>query len=67
MARVTVEDCFKKNTNSFEFVFAAAQRARQLSSGAVSRVDAKGKPTGLALREIAPGGITKDEMFKRLS
>lgn len=67
MARVTVEDCLKKITNRFELVLAAAQRARQLSSSAVARVDAKDKPTVLALREIAAGEISKDEMFKRIS
>ena len=48
-------------------MLAAAQRARQLSSGAVARIDAKDKPTVLALREIAAGEITRDEMFKRIS
>ena len=67
MARVTVEDCLKKVPNRFELVLMAAQRARQLSSGAVARVDAKDKPTVLALREIAEGEITRDEMFKRIS
>ena len=67
MARVTVEDCFKKISHRFALVLAAAQRSRQLSSGAVARVDAKDKPTVLALREIAAGAIAKDEMFKRIS
>lgn len=67
MARVTVEDCLKKIPNRFELVLAAAQRSRQLSSEAVARVDAKDKPTVLALREIAAGAIAKDEMFKRIS
>ena len=51
----------------FELVLAPAQPARQLSSGAVARIDAKDKPTVLALREIAAGEITRDEMFKRIS
>ena len=67
MARVTVEDCLKIIHNRCDLVLAAAQRARQLSSGAVARIDAKDKPTVLALREIAEGAITKDEMFKRIS
>ncbi|HIU74123.1 MAG TPA: DNA-directed RNA polymerase subunit omega [Candidatus Aphodousia faecipullorum] len=67
MARVTVEDCLKKVPNRFELVLAAAQRARQLSSGSVARVDAKDKPTVVALREIAAGATTKEEMFKRIS
>ena len=67
MARVTVEDCLKKIPNRFELVLAAAQRARQLSSGSVARIDAKDKPPVIALREIAAGVITKEEMFKRIS
>lgn len=67
MARVTVEDCLKKIPNRFELVLAAAQRARQLSSGSVARIDAKDKPTVIALREIAAGVITKEEMLKRIS
>ncbi len=67
MARVTVEDCLKKIPNRFELVLAAAMRARQLSSGAVARIDAKDKPTVLSLREIAAGAIEKEEMLKRVS
>ncbi len=67
MARITVEDCLKKVPNRFELVLAAAMRARQLSSGAVARVDAKDKPTVTSLREIAAEAIDKDEMLKRVS
>ena len=67
MARVTVEDCLKKIPNRFELVLAAAMRARQLSSGAVARIEAKDKPTVVSLREIASGAIEKDEMLKRVS
>ena len=67
MARVTVEDCLKKIPNRFEMVLSAAARARQLSSGTVPRIDSKDKPTGVALREIAVGATTKEEMLKRIS
>lgn len=67
MARVTVEDCLKKIPNRFEMVLSAAARARQLSSGTVPRIDSKDKPTVTALREIAAGATTKEEMLKRIS
>lgn len=53
MARVTVEDCLKKIPNRFELVLCAAYRARQISQGYAPKVDAKDKPTVVALREIA--------------
>ena len=34
MARVTVEDCVDKVSNRFDLILFAAQRARQISSGA---------------------------------
>lgn len=55
MARVTVEDCLKKIPNRFELVLCAAYRARQISQGYAPKVDAKDKPTVVALREIAEG------------
>ena len=67
MARVTVEDCLKKIPNRFEMVLSAAARARQLSSGTVPRIDSKDTPTVVALREIAVGATTKEEMLKRIS
>src|SRR3546814_14964693 len=39
MARVTVEDCVLKVPNRFELVMMAAQRARDISSGASLTVD----------------------------
>ncbi len=54
MARVTVEDCVLKVPNRFELVLLAAQRAREVTSGApltVERDDDK-NPV-IALREIA--------------
>ena len=54
MARVTVEDCVLKVPNRFELVLLAAQRAREVTSGApltVERDDDK-NPV-VALREIA--------------
>lgn len=54
MARVTVEDCVDKISNRFELVLAAAQRSRQISSGAPPEVDRDNdKNPVVALREIA--------------
>ena len=68
MARITVEDCLKKAPNRFELVLAAAQRARKLTTGTVvPRVDNKDKPTVIALREIAKGEISVEDMLKTIS
>lgn len=54
MARVTVEDCVLKVPNRFDLVMLAAQRARDVSSGAPLTVDRdKDKNPVIALREIA--------------
>ena len=66
MARITVEDCLKKIPNRFELVLAAAYRARLISQGHQPHVDAKDKPTVVALREIANGDVGRDEMLERV-
>lgn len=54
MARVTVEDCVLKIPNRFELVMLAAQRAREISSGAQEAVTRDNdKNPVIALREIA--------------
>jgi DNA-directed RNA polymerase subunit omega len=54
MARVTVEDCVLKVPNRFELVLLAAQRAREITSGAVLTLDRDDdKNPVVALREIA--------------
>jgi len=54
MARVTVEDCVVKVPNRFELVLLAAQRAREIASGAPLTVDRDDdKNPVVALREIA--------------
>ena len=66
MARVTVEDCVLKIPNRFELVMLAAQRARQISSGAPLAVERDNdKNPVVALREIAettvsPGDLKED-------
>lgn len=54
MARVTVEDCVDKIPNRYELVMVAAQRARDISAGAVLTVERDNdKNPVVALREIA--------------
>ncbi|HKS89619.1 MAG TPA: DNA-directed RNA polymerase subunit omega [Stellaceae bacterium] len=54
MARVTVEDCVVKVPNRFKLVLLAAQRAREITSGAPLSVDRDDdKNPVVALREIA--------------
>lgn len=59
MARVTVEDCIENVPNRFELVVLAAQRAKQVSSGAPLTVDRDNDKDGVvALREIADRTIS---------
>src|SRR5712692_1526526 len=54
MARVTVEDCVVRVPNRFELVLLAAQRAREVTSGAPLTLDRDDdKNPVVALREIA--------------
>lgn len=60
MARVTVEDCLDHVDNRFQLVMLSTRRARQLATyGSEAKVPPENdKPTVLALREIAAGGIS---------
>ncbi|MCP5404647.1 MAG: DNA-directed RNA polymerase subunit omega [Pseudomonadaceae bacterium] len=63
MARVTVEDCTQIVPNRYELVLLAAQRARDVSSGAPLTVDRDNdKNTVVALREIADQTISLDDV-----
>ena len=54
MARVTVEDCIIKIPNRFDLVMLAAQRARDISSGAALSIERDNdKNPVVARREIA--------------
>lgn len=56
MARVTIEDCVPHVKNRFELVLVAAQRARDINSGAPMLVEAENdKEEVIALREMAAG------------
>ena len=67
MARVTVEDCVDKVTNRFDLVLSAAQRARQISSGAPLEVDRDNdKNPVVALREIADEKVVADNLMEAI-
>jgi len=56
MARITVDDCLRHIPNRFEMSLAATYRARQITNGAQSMLEAnRDKPTVIALRELAAG------------
>ncbi|MEQ8664395.1 MAG: DNA-directed RNA polymerase subunit omega [Rhodospirillales bacterium] len=67
MARVTVEDCVEQVPNRFELVLLAAERARNLSAGAILTVDRDNDKNPIcALREIADQTIDLDEIQENL-
>ena len=57
MARVTIEDCLKKIDNSYDIVSLASKRAKDLLDGSEPKIEYQGKPTVVALKEIAEGLI----------
>jgi len=59
MARITVEDCLNHVDNRFDLVLLATKRARQIAEGVDPLLPMDNdKPTVVALREIADGLIT---------
>ncbi|MGZ8907583.1 MAG: DNA-directed RNA polymerase subunit omega [Methylobacter sp.] len=63
MARITIEDCLQSVENRFKLVLLASTRARQLSHGATEFVPrGKDKDTVVALREIAAGHVTPENV-----
>ncbi|MGD8346004.1 MAG: DNA-directed RNA polymerase subunit omega [Lysobacterales bacterium] len=63
MARITVEDCLNNIDNRFEMVLTATKRARQIANGADPLVEEENdKPTVIALREIANGLVTPEQV-----
>ena len=67
MARVTVEDCIDKIPNRYDLVLIAAQRARDISSGAPLCVDRDNdKNSVVALREIAENRVSIENLQKSL-
>ena len=67
MARVTAEDCVQKVPNRFELVIIAAQRAREIGSGAPLTLDRDNdKNPVVALREIADETVSLDHLRNAL-
>ena len=67
MARVTVEDCVIKVPNRFELVLLAAQRARDMASGAQPTLERDNdKNPVVALREIAAETVPLDGLQNSL-
>ena len=67
MARVTVEDCVLKIPNRFDLVMLAAQRARNIASGAPLTVEKDNdKSPVIALREIAEETIDLEALGENL-
>ena len=63
MARVTVDDCLEHVEDRFKLVILASKRARQLSKGAEEFIPRDNdKDTVLALREIAEGHVSEDNI-----
>ena len=63
MARVTVEDCVVRVPNRFDLVMVAAQRAREISAGALLTIERDNdKNPVVALREIADATVNTDDL-----
>ena len=63
MARLTVEDCLEKIGNRYDLVLLASKRTRQLLMGNEPLIeDQSDKPTVMALREIAAGVVTHENI-----
>jgi len=59
MARITVEDCLKKNDSQYDLVLLAKERTSQLNAGDPPLVPADNdKNTVIALREIGEGKVS---------
>ncbi len=67
MARVTVEDCVLKIPNRFDLVMLAAQRARDVASGASLTLERDNdKNPVVALREIADESVDIEGLAESL-
>lgn len=62
MARVTVEDCLKEVNSRFVLVNLTTKRVKQLRSNAQPLVQSKNKEIVVALREIAAGKVTPENI-----
>jgi DNA-directed RNA polymerase subunit omega len=67
MARVTVEDCVEKIPNRYELLLVAAQRAKDIASGAPIKVERDNdKNSVVALREIAENKADIEDLQRSL-
>ena len=65
MARITLEECFDKVENQYDLVLLAKERTSQLNSGSEMLVEEDNdKKTVIALREIATGKLSTEELKK---
>ena len=67
MARITVEDCLEKigDDNRFSLVHLAVERVKQRRQGASLLIPPrKNKEVVMALREIAAGAVTFDNILE---
>ena len=63
MARLTVEDCLSNVDNRYDLVLLASKRARQIILGSDPLIQEENdKPTVIALREIAEGLVTRENI-----
>lgn len=65
MARITVEDCLKRtgHENRFALIHLAIERVKQHRDGHTVLVEGKNKEVVMALREIASGLVTADNIY----
>lgn len=67
MARVTVEDCVEKIPNRYELLMVAAQRTKDIAAGSMLTLPRDNdKNTVIALREIAEGTVSIEELQRSL-
>ena len=67
MARVTVEDCVTVEPNRFKLVLLAAQRVREIQTGAPLYVERdRDKNPVVSLREIAEGHLSPEYLSQSI-
>jgi DNA-directed RNA polymerase subunit omega len=62
MARITVEDCLKKIPSRFRLIHLVIERVKQLREGAQPLIECDNKEIVTALREIAAGLVTPENI-----
>jgi len=62
MARITVEDCLKKVPSRFRLIHLAIERVKQLKEGAQPLIECDNREIVTALREIAAGLVTPENI-----